>query len=172
MVKLWRRLFFGLLALVIAAVIALPIALNVFHQSGIHTLGHSAHIVVSRDCYIFENGKDGSTKSYLSINGYITNESFYGYMNLDAYPISYEDYVEETYGYVSGKKISIYNLFVDLDRPDWEVKYRINIVNSDPELIFVKIICSDGTQFTAVCGESEEDAINNYTTFIEKYGVF
>lgn len=170
MVKLWRRLFFVLLALVIAATIALPIALNVFHQPGVHTLGSYAHISVGRDCYIFENGKDGSTKSYLSINGYIMDDMFYGDMNLDAYPIPFEDYVRETDGFVSGKTITIDNLFVELDRPEWEVKYRISIIKSDPDLIVVDITGSDGTRATAVCGESEEDALNNYAAFREKAG--
>lgn len=171
MEKLWKRLFFGLLALTIVGIIAFAIALDIFDQQGIHILGGYAHVGIRRDCYIIEVTEDGysaTEKSTLTVSGYLVDGHFDGYINLEAYPFAVGDYAQETGGYISGwNEITLYNHGLQSTRPEWKATFQIDIVKSNPDIIGVRITGRDGTSLLAICGETEEEAISNYKAYLE-----
>ena len=85
-------------------------------------------------------------------------EPFTGHMNVQQYPISLEDGVISHSGYVTKDYIHIRNQSLRLLNPEADRCYIVYILRTNPEVIVIEILENDRV-ITAVCGETEEEAI-------------
>lgn len=148
---------------------------SAFRTEGIHILGEYAHIKLQEKCYFIEGGEDGpqvTGESTLTISAMVYPpkengglSSVTGHINVEKYPISLEHGynantagVKKNYILISGQSTVHLN-------PNWERYYLVWITRSDPRIIFVEILDSDGQTVVAVCADSPDEAIKNYTRF-------
>ena len=174
MSNIWKRLFIGLLIVNIVGIIAFAIVLDVFDQSGIHILGDYAHVTLREDCYFIEREGDeytASEKSTLVVSGYLVNEHFSGYINVEAFPAEpYEGYADNFIGHTEwGKRVLLTNHNDDFPGHETRNHYIVRIQKANPELVIVDITDVNGKSFTAVCANSPEEAIANYQAFLDSY---
>lgn len=169
--NIWKRLFIGLLICIIVATVAFAIAVQVFHQSGIHFLGPAVYIQIAKKCYIMDNsGFYGNFvgESELQIEGYAYGTKFVGSLNIDAFPLSAYEALETGIPIGGNGDILVltaYGIDHNHTTNDWTRYYTIRILKKDPDAIVIEIREKDGDFYRAVCGESEEDALENYRIY-------
>lgn len=173
MKNVWKWLFIGLLVVIIAVGIILSILHSNFHEPGVNITANHALICLSEDCYFIDGGTV-TGKSTLSMEGYLWDriddkaDSFYGYVNLKEYPAATVDMVDNFSGGIDSRNyLWLTNQHIVLLRDDWEYYYKVYIYESDPDLIMVHVVFDDGRTLTAVCGDSEEDALKNYDMIMD-----
>lgn len=144
---------------------------------GVHIWGECAHINLQRKCYFIsgiEDTPNASNESIFTISGLVlplkedgSLGPFTGHMSVEKYPISLEDGSRGTLGYVAKDYIHIRNqamlLLVD---PECERWYDVDILRSDPDVIVIQIFHQDGA-IVAVCGETKEEAMQNYQRYLD-----
>lgn len=164
MKNIWKRLFIGLLICVIVSAVALAIAVDVFHQQGIHFLGSAAHINIYKKCYIMNTEGKFIDTSMLRIDGYVFDD-FTGSLSLEAYPLTAYEALETGHVVGASKFLNLSGNGIKLSTGDWNRYYNIHILKDDPDVIVIEIWHKDGEVVRAVCGETEEDAIANYRAY-------
>lgn len=164
---IWKRLFICLLLFVIIAVIAFAISVNVFNQQGIHIWGSYVHVDISRKCYFIDSTETIVGDSVLHIEGYLFDD-FTGIINLEQYPMTLETVLNEISGSYHGRNHITFSGHGLTLTEDWERYYYVDVYKGNPDVIVIDIFQKDGTHIRAVCGDSEEDAIANYRTYLKK----
>lgn len=182
MKNIWKWLFLGLLAIVLIGGIVLAILCSGFHESGVHILGNHALIDVEKNCY-FIDLKNGEItgKSWAQLSGYFWNkhnstgssDTFYGSVAVAEYPTVTGDPFAHFSAFVNKNTITLSNQGVALGNgngaADWEYYYIVHILEEDPDLIGIYIIFSEGDSLFAICADSEEQALENYQKYLEKF---
>lgn len=149
------------------------IKLSSFVKPGVHTLGNYAHIDLQRNCYfISHDGKTVTGQSTFTIVGYLNdvagNESglFDGHMSVAQYPISFEKGYRSYAGDIGKDFISLTCQGAVLDDPTFDTYYTVRILRDDPNVIVVTVFSGDESA-TAVCGNTEAEAIANYQLYLD-----
>lgn len=174
MSSIWKKLFIGLLIVNIVGIIAFAIVLDVFDQSGIRILGNYAHVSYRGDCYFIERDGDqytASEKSTFAVSGYLVDELFSGYINVEAFPTEpYEGYADNFIGYTErGKRVVLTNHNDIFPGHETRNHYIVRLQKGDPNLIVIDITDVNGENFTVVYANSPEEAISNYQAFLDSY---
>lgn len=164
-------------ALLIMLTAVFAICFSNFGKPGVHVLGRRAHIDVQKNCYLLPYDRVDDLQivgqSTFTAFGYLQDEAggvmgaFDGHMSVEAYPVPFE------YGYRSytgdiGKSVITFTcLGMQELHPECEYTYTVHILREDPEVIVIHVIGEDGTSVAAVCGENEEQALDNYRRYLE-----
>lgn len=154
------------------------IAINNFLESnGFHILGKRAHIDLQAKGFVVHAGgtAEGAvgTETTITISALIhppkSNDSMSGmtgWVNVEAYPLAVEDATRGMVGIVEKDRIYIHNHYLKLLHGECEREYTVDILRSDPSVIVVTI--SDDTSFViVVSGNTEEEAKQSYTRYLE-----
>lgn len=144
-----------------------------FVKPGVHTLGNYAHIDLQKNCYFISNdGKTVTGQSTFTIVGYLNdvagNESglFEGHMSVAQHPISFEKGYRSHVGDIGKDFISLTCQGAVLDDPTFDTYYIVQILRDDPNVIAVTVFSGD-EYTTAVCGNTEAEAITNYQLYLD-----
>jgi len=148
-----------------------------FQTSGVHILGQYAHINLQEKCYIVstsgaDKDADVDAESTITISGLVlplrdedSLRPFTGFVNVEAYPMAFEDASRGTYGYVGEDYIYIRNQMLKLLDGDCERWYAVDILKSDPSIIVVQIFHKNGSVIMA-SGDTKEEAMQNYMRYL------
>lgn len=149
-----------------------------FLSIGVHVFGKYAHVNMQQNCYFIsedEKGKEVTGQSTLTISGMVypekenkRNNQFTGHINIEDYPISLKDGFRGNTGWVESDFICITNQALAVLDDDYNRYYIIWILRSNPDVIVIDI-CQEDAVFTAVCAETEEEAIQNYDIFVQAF---
>lgn len=160
------------LVLLVLSGIVLSACFMSFLKPGVHVLGRWVHVDLQKTCYFIThdniNGIQVTGESTFTAMGYVRDPigteagSFRGHMNVETYPISLEQAYLHNAGGIGAE-------FLELScmGPDCEISYWVRILKSDPDVIVIHITRDDGQNLTAVCGDTEEQAIHNYQRYLE-----
>ena len=152
---------------------------NFMETEGIHVLGKWAHINYQEKCYFIDTETNEVTgDSTFAISGMLYDRhkkifeeaheasTFSGHIEVSAYPFTLtEDYLPHV-GAISDKEITFLSDRC-IEPGYFERAYRVNILRSNPEVIVIHIYLENDEVLTAVCGQSEEDALENYQQYLE-----
>ena len=152
---------------------------NFTDTQGIHILGNWAHIDYQKKCY-FIDAKTGEITgdSTFTISGILFNESkgifkessgassFSGHMEVSAYPFAMTEVFHEG-SIFNNNNISLTSCNRK-DLSDMKPYYWVHIC-SDLEIVVIRIYLENDETLTAVCGQNEEEALENYRQYWETY---
>lgn len=156
------------------AILAINVYKNDFTDTqGIHVLGNWAHINYQEKCYLIDNKTQGVIgDSTFSISGMLYGKSFNdegnmspfsGHMEVNAYPIAITE--ADSLGLAYDNKIMLTcDRYIEPGK--WEQVYVVQIMCSDSDIVIIHI---SGKDITAVCGENEEEALENYQYYLEHF---
>ena len=166
-----------LIALCVCMVV-MGMFLSDFRMPGTHVIGEYAHIKLQEKCFFIENGDDGpqvTGESVLTISAMVYPKkenggasSITGHINVEEYPFSLEHGYNSTGARVYKTHILISNHSTVHLNTNWEIFYQVWITRSDPSIIFIEIFDSNEQVVVAVCADSQEEAIENYTKFLRE----
>lgn len=168
MEKLWKRLFFALLAVVIAGNVACIISLDIFDQDGIHWFGNNMHISLYKTCYFIDRDTLEITgNGKFSIRGYWFDD-FTGSMNLEEYPMTVS--TASSVGVIkhNRKQLTFSGHGVTLNE-NWERYYIVHLLRADTDILVINIFQNHGETLVAVCADSPEEALENYRIYLEEF---
>lgn len=173
-------------AVLLIACIVLAVLVSNFMRDGVHILGQYAHISFQKTCYFIEgdtlDNLSVSGSSTFTVNGYLHHTGkgdstgketspFDGHMEVAAHPMSLEEGYKSHFGGILDKEILLTSHGIDMIRPDSRTYYTVNILRSNPDVVVIHIYTVGGATILAVCGESEENALSNYRTYMKEiYG--
>lgn len=143
---------------------------------GIHVLGNWAHINYQEKCYFIDTKtQEVIGDSTFTISGmlygkhkemfkeYYEMSTFSGHMEVSAYPIAIAE--ADSLGVVYDNKIMLTcDRYIEPGK--WEQVYMVQIMRSDPDIVVIHI---SGTNVTAVCGQNEDEALENYQYYLEHF---
>lgn len=168
----------ALLVVISICVVVFLICFSEFQTQGIHILGEYAHIELQEKCYFIEGGDNGpqvTGESVLTISAMVYPpkenggaSAITGHINVEKYPLSLEHGYISTGARVQKTHILISNQSTVHLNPNWERFYHVWITRSDPRIIFIEIFDSNEQVAVAVCADSPEEAIENYTKFLRE----
>jgi hypothetical protein len=171
----YKILFYSLLVLVVISILVLVISVDVFTQSGVRTLGPFTHLSFQQDCYFINKDLQVTEKSTLWVDGYNADD-FTGSVSVEDYPIQPDPNLNMGCASLSRKHLKL----VVAPNEGQEYRYEIYILKEDsyamtvdgvhhssPYIVVIDIIQKDGQILRAVCGASEEQAIENYKLYLE-----
>lgn len=174
--KLWLRSLTGAAAILIAAfVLFIVIAV----ADGI--LNESYEVQHQSNCYFLkydtENGYTITGQSTFSIVGRgeskrFSNEAgdFSGYMEVDAYPIPAEVIMNNVSCSINKHLVQLRSGSIQEFHPEVGYWYWVFISPEDPDICVIKIwFIDENKTMTAVCGDSEEDALENYQKYHDAF---
>ena len=151
---------------------------NFTETEGIHVLGKWAHIDYEKNCYFIDTQtKEVTGDSTFSISGilfakpkemfkeYYEMSTFSGHMEVSAYPFAMTEVFHK--GSIHDKKISLAS-FNKTDLSNLKPFYQVHILYSNPEIVVIYIYLENDEVLVAVCGQSEEEALENYQQYLEK----
>ena len=169
MEKRWKYWFFGLLIFILVAFCAFALFADIWlNQGSIRILGNAAKISVHSDCYFIDTTTMEITgSSTFRMDGFLF-ENFHGYMQLSQYPISPDLVGRWDSGSVLDRNRLRFTNQLGLPDEDWEYYYDVHIVKGDPNLIVIRVHQKEGSPLTAVCADTEEEAISNYQAYLER----
>ena len=169
MEKRWKHLFIGLLIGFAVAVLAFALFADIWlNQGSIRILGDIAKVNVHSDCYFIDTTTMEVTgSSTFRMDGFLF-ENFHGYMQLSQYPMSPDLVGRWDSGSVLDRNRLRFTNQLGLPDEDWEYYYDVHIVKGDPNLIVIRVHQKEGSPLTAVCADTEEEAISNYQAYLEK----
>ena len=171
MEKRWKHLFIGLLIALAVAVLAFALFADIWlNQGSIRILGDIAKVNVHSDCYFIDTTTMEVTgSSTFRMDGFLF-ENFHGYMQLSQYPMSPDLVGRWDHGTVLDRNRLVFSTHAGLPEEDWqwEYYYDVQIVKGDPNLIVIRVHQREGSPLTAVCADTEEEAISNYQAYLEK----
>lgn len=151
---------------------------NFTETEGIHVLGKWAHINYQEKCYFIDSKTNEVIgDSTFAISGmlydkhkkifqeYSTTSTFSGHIEVSAYPFALtEDYLPHS-GSISDEMIIF--LSDRCNEPGYfERVYMVEILRSNPEVVVIHIYLENDEVLTAVCGQSEEEALENYQYYL------
>lgn len=175
--KVWKRLFFSLLSLLIVGSIAFAIAVDIFDQHGIHWLGNKMHISIGTTCYFLEadyirniqevSGEDFIGSTRFDLKGYLFDD-FTGIMNLEQYPMPVDDDDSIFVSKDGRKKLTFSGYGVQFFEP-WERYYEVHLLRADTDIVVIYVTQKDGKSVLAVSGESPEEAAENYKIYRQEW---
>ena len=90
-------------------------------------------------------------------------------MQLSQYPMSPDLVGRWDSGSVLDRNRLRFTNHLGLPDEDWEYYYDVHIVKAEPNLIVITVHQKEGGTLTAVCADSEEEAIANYHAYLEKF---
>ena len=169
MEKRWKYWFFGLLIFILVAFCAFALFADIWlNQGSIRILGDIAKVNVHSDCYFIDTTTmDVTGSSTFRMDGFLF-ENFHGYMQLSQYPMSPDLVGRWDSGSVLDRNRLRFTNQLGLPDEDWEYYYDVHIVKGDPNLIVIRVHQKEGSSLTAVCADTEEEAISNYQAYLEK----
>lgn len=169
MEKRWKYWFFGLLIFILVAFCAFALFADIWlNQGSIRILGDIAKVNVHSDCYFIDTTTMEVTgSSTFRMNGFLF-ENFHGYMQLSQYPMSPDLVGRWDSGSVLDRNRLRFTNHLGLPDEDWAYYYDVHIVKGDPNLIVITVHQKEGGTLTAVCADSEEEAISNYQAYLER----
>lgn len=152
---------------------------NFTATEGIHVLGKWAHINYQEKCYLIDmKTREVIGDSTFSISGilygkhkemfkeYYEMSTFSGHMEVSAYPIAIAE--ADSLGAVYDNKIMLTcDRYIEPGK--WEQVYWVHIMHSDPEIIVIYIYSGDDEGLVAVCGQTEDEALENYQYYLEHF---
>ena len=174
-----------ILLIVIFIFIAMAmLAINCFEKifsevEGVHVFGKYANINYQENCYFIDiKTNEVIGDSTFAISGvlydkhkkifeeYRETSTFSGHIEVSAYPFTLtEEYLPHS-GAILEDKIEFFS-----DRcvePGYfERFYRVEILRSNPEVVVIHICLENDEVLTAVCGQSEEDALEKYQQYLD-----
>lgn len=170
-----RRILLIVVCVLIAiAMLAVNFYKNDFTETqGIHISGNWAHLNYQENCYLIDDKtKEVIGESVFSISGMLYGKSykdepnmntFSGHMEVSAYPISIAE--ADSLGVVYNNKIMLTcDRYIEPGK--WEQVYWVHIMHSDSDIV---VIHMSGKNVTAVCGQNEEEALENYQYYLENF---
>lgn len=182
--KEWKRKNLILIrnrTLLIVICIFVAVAVLAFHlykkdfteTQGIHISGNWAHINYQENCYLIDDKtQEVIEESVFSISGMLYGKShkdepnmssFSGHMEVSAYPIAIAE--ADSLGVVYDDKIMLTcDRYIEPGK--WEQVYWVHIMHSDSDIVVIHMI---GENVTAVCGQNEEEALENYQYYLEHF---
>lgn len=150
---------------------------NFAETEGVHVLGKWAHINYQEKCYLMDMKTDEVIgDSTFTISGMLYDRHkkmfkeqremsmFSGHMEVSAYPIDMAE------GYHNGAiydKSIIFSSYSSFDLDDMMPYYQVHIVRSNPEIVVIYIFLENDETLVAVCGQSEEEAVEKYQQYLE-----
>ena len=171
MEKRWKHLFIGLVIGLAVSVLAFALFVDIWlNQGSIRILGDIAKVNVHSDCYFIDTTTMEVTgSSTFRMDGFLF-ENFHGYMQLSQYPMSPDLVGRWDSGSVLDRHRLRFTNHAGLPEEDWqwEYYYDVHIVKGDPNLIVIRVHQKEGSPLTAVCADTEEEAISNYQAYLEK----
>lgn len=165
------------IAIVVVVVIWISSCINNFWKGDeIQVLGKFVHINYQEKCYLIDSKENKIVgESTFTISGILYDRqkrmfeehhaasTFSGHMEVDAYPLSLsEGYCGHT-GAINDNEI----VFLSHKNMDLAPYYWVHILRSNPEVVLIHIYLENGETLTAVCGQSEDEAWENYQQFYE-----
>lgn len=169
--KLWLRSLTGAAAILIAVLVAFLIK---------QFLNQTYEINHTSKCYFLEFTEDGSiftNPTTFSIVGKGTSKrfsktagDFQGYMEVASHPIPVEIIMNNISCDIKDELIWLYTGSIQEFHPEVGYWYRVYISPEDPDVCVITIYFFDSKKaITAVCGDSEEDAQENYMKYYEAF---
>lgn len=170
----------GIIAIAVVLVVLLALGIygsiaikNFFQLDGVQILGQYAHInLQTKGFVVAAAGTDADavgTETTITISGLVkppkygdSPSGFTGFVNVEAYPLAFEDAARGTVGYVDKDNIYIHNHYLKLLDGACEREYTVDILRSDSSVIVVTIIHETGSLIIA-SGNSKEEAMQNYS---------
>lgn len=152
---------------------------NFTDTQGIHVLGNWAHINYQEKCYFIDTQtKEITGDSTFTISGilfakpkelfkdYYEMSSFSGHMEVSAYPFAMTEVFHK--GSIHDKKISLAS-GNKTDLSDLKPFYQVHIMCSNPDIVVIYIYLENDEVLVAVCGQSEDEALENYQQYLEEF---
>ena len=176
-----------ILLIVICIFIAMAmLAIHCFEKvfsdvEGVHVLGKYANINYQENCYFIDTKTNEVIgDSTFAISGvlydkhkkifeeYRTTSPFSGHIEVSAYPFALtEEYLPHT-GAIFDEKIEF--ISYRCNEPGYfERVYMVEILRSNPEVVVIHIYMENDEVLTAVCGQNEEEAFENYQYYLEHF---
>lgn len=178
--RLW--IVAAVLAVLVVCGMFLASYLSDFFEAGVHIFGRFAHIELQENCYFITPNENTVTgESVFTVSGYMFDNSsrksdgsregarFDGHMNVAAYPISFEDGYSNHWGSFDKDYIALSCQGIKAVRPDCDTFYNVHISRANPDIIVIYIYQENADTIMAVCGETKEDALSNYQTYLEEF---
>lgn len=175
----WLYVVIAILTILILVAAIVSASMAELVKPGVRIIGRCAHVDLQANCYFVEsNSLDGTQilgQSTFTAVGYVHDEAgsqagrFDGHMNVKAYPISFEDGYRNHSGNIDNEWLVLSCQGIQLINPACETFYNVYILKTDPTVIVIHIFCADGENISAVCGETEEQAIANYQRYLETF---
>lgn len=165
----WKHLFFGLVIGLAVAIPAFALFTDIWlNQGSIRILGDIAKVNVHSDCYFIDTTTMEVTgSSTFRMDGFLF-ENFHGYMQLSQYPMSPDLVGRWDSGSVLDRNRLRFTNQAGMPDENWEYYYDVYIVKADPNLIVIRVHQKEGNPLTAICADTEEEAISNYQAYLEK----
>ena len=171
MKNIWKRLFFVLLACLILGTSVLAICVsNFMNKGGVTFLGPVAHLAVNRKCYFLEGSEVLAESNFLA-RGFAFGDDFYGVLDVEGYPLSTREQLETGKATGDCKHLALTANGIGLTTDSWNRYYDVYIPRSNPDVILIRIHHHDGSFLTAICANSEEEALENYQLYRESMKV-
>ena len=152
---------------------------NFTETEGIHVLGKWAHINYQEKCYLINTKtKEVIGDSTFAISGMLYDKhkkifeesyemsTFSGHMEVSAYPYAITEVSHK--GSIHDNKISLVS-FNNVDLSDMRPIYQVHILCSNPEIIVIRIDSEADENLVAVCGQTEDEALENYQQYLESF---
>lgn len=92
---------------------------------------------------------------------------FIGHMEVSEYPLQFEEVAQWYTVWDWGDILQLRSSSLKLVKPDLEAYYDVSIAKSNPDIIRIDIDLKDGRYVIAICGETEEEAKENYRLYWE-----
>ena len=176
----WKYILIaGAFLCILAIVLAVTMTYTVrdFMSEGVHAIGRYAHVDIQEKCY-FINGQTKTVvgESTLTISGYLFDEHydpfsqshdasrFDGFMDIDGKSASIKEGYGSYMGSITNGEAHMLTVLYAPFEGDRSNYYYAHISLSDPEVIVVHYLFED-EQIVAVCGDSEQDALENYEEY-------
>lgn len=154
---------------------------NFAATEGIHVLGKWAHINYQEKCYFIDTKtKEVIGDSTFAISGMLYDKhkkifeeyremsTFSGHMEVSAYPFTLtEEYLPHS-GAILDEKIEFLSDRCN-EQGYFERAYRVEILRSNPEVVVVHVYLENDEVLTAVCGQTEDEALENYQQYLESF---
>ena len=176
---IWKIIIGIVISIVVVVAIWISSCINNFWKSdGIHVLGKFVHTNYQEKCYLIDSKENkivgdsiftisgilNDRQKEMSVESHATS-AFSGHMEVAAYPISLSEGYAWHSGAINDHEITFLS-YKDMDSPPY---YWVHILRSNPEVILIHINLESGETLTAVCGQSEDEAWENYEQYFEEF---
>ena len=175
----WKIIVGIVISIVVVVSIWISSCINNFWKNdGIQVLGAFVHINYQEKCYLIDSKESKIVgDSTFTISGILydrqkgmlekqhATSTFSGHMEVDEYPLSLSEGYCGITGAINGNEI----VFLSHKNVELTPYYRVHILRSNPEIVLIHINLENGETLTAVCGQSEDEAWENYQQYFEDF---
>lgn len=178
-----KKSILGIIAVIGIAIVILVsncVKKNFTEAEGIHVLGKWAHINYQEKCYLIDMKTDKVIgDSTFTISGMLYDRHkkmfkggpheasvFSGHMEVSAYPIALTEGYNNHAGSILDNKIVFVSDRV-IEPGYFERLYQVDILCSNPEIVVIYIYLENDEVLVAVCGQSEDEALEKYQQYLE-----